>query len=190
MFMLGMCGKWSDKMSLKLTKLARKTLRDYFKGKKFIPDEHTRNIYKEKQACFVTLTINGALRGCIGSLYPKEELWKDVQENAINAAIHDFRFSRLTEEELPKIKIEVSVLSLPKKINYTSENDLLMRVNSGKGFILKKGTASATFLPQVWEQIPDKIKFLEELSMKAGLNRNAWKTAELWSYTVNAEKER
>lgn len=176
-------------MTLKLTKLARRTLREYFKNKKFIPDEHTREIYKQNQACFVTLTINGNLRGCIGSLYPRQELWKDVQENAINAAIHDFRFSRLSEEELSKIKIEVSVLSLPKKINYINEKDLLMRVNKGRGFILRKGLNSSTFLPQVWEQISDKIAFLENLSVKAGLNRDAWKTSELWYYTVKIEKE-
>jgi len=176
-------------MTLKLTKLARRTLREYFKGKEFIPDERTKNIYNEKRACFVTLTLNGNLRGCIGSLVPQKELWKEVQENAINAAIHDFRFSRLTEEELPNVKIEVSILSLPKKINYIGEKDLLIRINSGKGIILKKGMNSATFLPQVWEQIPDKINFLEQLSIKAGLNRNAWKNAEIWSYTVSIEKE-
>lgn len=146
-------------MTLKLTKLARRTLREYFKGKEFIPDEHTKDIYKEKQACFVTLTLNGNLRGCIGSIAPQRELWRNVQENAINAAIHDFRFPRLTEKELPEIKIEVSVLSLPKKINAVNEKDLLMRINLGKGFILKKGMVSATFLPQVWEQIPNKIVF-------------------------------
>jgi AmmeMemoRadiSam system protein A len=176
-------------MALKLTKLARRTLEEYFKGKEFTPEEHTKSIYNEKQACFVTLTINGNLRGCIGSLVPQKELWKDVQENAINAAIHDFRFPRLTGEELSKIKIEISVLSLPKKIQFISEKDLLMRINKGKGFILKKGNFSATFLPQVWEQIPDKIEFLEQLSIKAGLGRNAWKNSDIWSYTVNIEKE-
>jgi AmmeMemoRadiSam system protein A len=176
-------------MVLKLTQLARKTLEEYFQGKKFVPDEHTRERYKEKQACFVTLTIDGKLRGCIGSLSPERELWKDVQENAVNAAIHDFRFLRLSEKELEKIKIEVSVLSLPKKINPINEKDLLMRVNPGRGFILKRGMASATFLPQVWEDIPDKIHFLEHLSVKAGLNKNAWKSSELWYYTVSAEKE-
>lgn len=179
-----------DKMTLKLVKLARKTIRDFFKGKKFVPDENTKNIYKEKQACFVTLTMDGNLRGCVGSLVPERELWRDVQENAINAAIHDFRFPRLAEDELPKIKIEVSVLSLPKKINYINEKDLLMRINPGRGYILKKGLSSAIFLPQVWEQIPDKIEFLEQLSLKAGLNRNAWKSSELWYYTVNIDKER
>ena len=176
-------------MAIKLTKIARKTLEEYFKGKQFIPDEHTKSVYNEKQACFVTLTINGNLRGCIGSLVPQKELWRDVQENAVNAAIHDFRFSKVSEEELVKIKIEVSVLSLPKKIRAVNEKDLLMRINSGRGFILKKGTSSATFLPQVWGQIPDKIEFLEQLSLKAGLNRNAWKSGEIWSYTVNSEKE-
>lgn len=177
-------------MTLRLTKLARRTLREYFKGKEFIPDVSTKEIYKEKRACFVTLTLNGNLRGCIGSIAPQRELWRDVQENAINAAIHDFRFQRLTEEELPEIKIEISVLSLPKKINAINEKDLLMRINPGRGFILKKGTASSTFLPQVWEQIPNKIVFLEQLSIKAGLNRNAWKSAEIWYYTVNIDKEK
>ena len=179
----------SGKMAIKLTKLARRTLEEHFKGKEFTPDDHTKSIYNEKQACFVTLTINGELRGCIGSLSPRQELWKDVMENVINAAIHDFRFSKLTEEEIAKVKIEVSVLSLPKKINYVNEKDLLMRVGSDKGFIIQKGNNSATFLPQVWEQIPDKVEFLEQLSIKAGLNRNAWKSAEIWSYTVKAEKE-
>jgi AmmeMemoRadiSam system protein A len=179
----------SGKMAIKLTKLARRTLEEHFNGKEFIPDDHTKSIYNEKQACFVTLTLNGKLRGCIGSLSPRQELWKDVMENVINAAIHDFRFSKLNEGEVGKIKIEVSVLSLPKKINYVNEKDLLIRISSDKGFIIRKGNNSATFLPQVWEQIPDKIEFLEQLSIKAGLNRNAWKSAEIWSYTVNAEKE-
>jgi AmmeMemoRadiSam system protein A len=176
-------------MALKLHELARKTLEEYFIGKKFIPDEHTRERYKEKQACFVTLTLNGELRGCIGSITPQRELWQDVQENAINAAIHDFRFTRLSEKELLQIKIEVSVLSLPKKINSINEKDLLMRINPGRGLILKRGMVSATFLPQVWEQIPDKIQFLEQLSLKAGLNRNAWKDSELSYYTVSIQKE-
>ncbi len=179
----------SGKMALKLTEIARKTLEGYFKGKNFLPDEHTRSIYDKKQACFVTLTIDGKLRGCIGSLVPQRELWKDVQENVINAAVHDFRFLKLTEKELSKVKIEISVLSLPKKIESINEKDLLMRINSGRGYILKKGGFSSTFLPQVWEQIPDKIEFLENLSVKAGLNRNAWKSGELWSYNVNIEKE-
>jgi len=176
-------------MVMKLYEIARKTLEEYFLGKKFVPDEQTREKYKEKQACFVTLTIKGELRGCIGSLSARQELWKDVQENALNAAIHDFRFSRLSEKELSQIKIEVSVLSLPKKINAINENDLLMRINPGRGIILKKGMASSTFLPQVWNEIPDKIKFLEQLSLKAGLNKNAWKASELWYYTVSIQKE-
>ncbi|MBP6857118.1 AmmeMemoRadiSam system protein A [Candidatus Pacearchaeota archaeon] len=185
MFMLVMSGN----MALKLTEIARKTLEEYFKGGNFLPDDYTRSIYNKKQACFVTLTIDGKLRGCIGSLIPQRELWKDVQENAINAAVHDFRFPKLTEKELSKIKIEISVLSLPKKIKSINEKDLLMRVNPGKGYILKKGGFSSTFLPQVWEQIPDKIEFLESLSVKAGLNRNSWKSGELWSYSVIVEKE-
>jgi AMMECR1 domain-containing protein len=64
-----------------------------------------------------------------------------------------------------------------------------MRINPGRGLILKRGIASSTFLPQVWEQIPDKIQFLEQLSRKAGLSKNAWKDSELWYYTVSIQKE-
>jgi AMMECR1 domain-containing protein len=95
----------------------------------------------------------------------------------------------MTEKELSEIKIEVSVLSPLKKINYTSERDLLMRINPGRGILLKRGVASATFLPQVWEELPDKIQFLEHLSLKAGLNKEGWKDSEFWYYTVTIYKE-
>ena len=75
-------------------------------------------------------------------------------------------------------------------MSYKDEKDLLKKLNPKMGIILKKGYSSATFLPQVWEQIPDKIKFLEQLSMKAGLNKDSWKSAEIWYYTVKAEEEK
>ena len=176
-------------MILNLPQLARKTLKGYFNGKKFIPDKKTLEKYKEKQACFVTLTKNGNLRGCIGNLKARQELWKDVQENAINAAIHDFRFSGLTENELGEIKIEVSVLSPPKKLDAKNPEQILDKINKDMGIILKKGPYTATFLPQVWEQISDKITFLEQLSLKAGLNKDAWKNSEILYYKVIIEKE-
>ncbi|OHE04960.1 MAG: AmmeMemoRadiSam system protein A, partial [Sulfurimonas sp. RIFCSPLOWO2_12_FULL_34_6] len=96
-----------------LTEIARRTIEEHFKGKEFIPDDKTKEYYKEKQACFVTLTFGGKLRGCIGSLEARQELWKNVAENAVSAAFYDTRFIPLKKEELKKIKIEVSVLSPP-----------------------------------------------------------------------------
>jgi AmmeMemoRadiSam system protein A len=174
---------------MKLTEIARKTLEAHFKGKEFELDKRTKERLKEKRACFVTLTKNGELRGCIGTLEPRQPLYKDIIENAKNAALNDPRFAPVSESELKDINIEVSVLSLPKKIKYKSPEELLKKINKKMGLILEKGYYSATFLPQVWEDLPDKVQFLEYLSMKAGLNRNAWKTADISFYTVKIEKE-
>lgn len=174
-----------------LLNLSRDALVKHLQGEKVKPSEEIRKKYSSKQACFVTLTKKGELRGCIGSLYAKQELWKDVIENSVNAGFRDARFLPLRKEELSDIKIEISVLSIPKKLKFKNSEELLKKINSNYGIILQKGMNSATFLPQVWEQLPDKISFLEYLSIKAGLNRNAWKQkdTEFFYYTVNAEEE-
>ncbi len=179
-------------MTLSLCQLARKTIEEYFKGKKFEPDEKIKKSYNEKKACFVTLTKNGFLRGCIGTLEAKKELWKEIQEQAINAAFFDPRFPPLSKNELKDVKIEVSVLSEPKKLPFLSSEELLKKINNKMGIILKHKNGSSTFLPQVWEKIPNKITFLEQLSLKAGLNRDAWKQKdiEIWYYTINSEQEK
>lgn len=174
---------------MNLTQLAKKTLEACFKNEKFIPDEKTKEKYKEKKACFVTLTENGELRGCIGCLEARQELWKDVQENAIHAAFHDSRFFSLNKEELDNIKIEISVLSKPKKLEFKNQEELMNNINKDMGIILKKEHHSATFLPQVWKEISEKTIFLEHLSIKAGLNKDAWRESdiEIWHYSVDAK---
>ena len=174
---------------MNLVELARKTIESSFKKEAFEPDQETKRKYKSVQSSFVTLTINNELRGCIGSLLPRQELYKDVQENAINASFHDSRFPKLKESELKSIKIEVSILSEPKRLYYKNEQDLLNRLFKDMGIILRKGHSSATFLPQVWEQLKDPKEFLEHLSQKAGLDKDAWKTADIYYYMVNVEEE-
>ncbi len=174
---------------MNLLQLSRKTLEYYFSNKKFEPDKITKDKFSKNQASFVTLTKSGELRGCIGSLSPKQELWKDVIENSLNASFKDPRFLPLRKSELQKIKIEVSVLSVPKKLEFFGVEDLLKKINKKMGIILKKGYNFSTFLPQVWDDLPDKIDFLQHLSMKAGLDKNAWKTSEIWYYTVDKFKE-
>ncbi|HJX50977.1 MAG TPA: AmmeMemoRadiSam system protein A [Candidatus Nanoarchaeia archaeon] len=176
-------------ITMKLTELARKAIEFHLKGEEFNPAKDVKKKYEKKVASFVTLTKNNELRGCIGSLEAIRELWEDVIKNAVNAGFRDPRFPALRGEELSEIKIEVSVLTEPKKIIAKSVNSKLGKINSNMGIILKNGMNTSTFLPQVWEEIPDKIDFLEHLSMKAGLPKNAWKDAELWYYTVNAEEE-
>jgi len=135
---------------------------------------------KEKKGCFVTLTIEKQLRGCIGYILPVVPLYKAVIENAYNAAYGDPRFTPLGENEFDKIKIEISVLSVPKKLQYSDKDDLLKKLKAGEdGVIIKKGYYSSTFLPQVWEQLPDKKSFLMHLCMKAGLSPDEWKTGDL-----------
>jgi AmmeMemoRadiSam system protein A len=172
-----------------LTEIARKSLEKYFSNEKFMPNGEDRKKYYEKKACFVTLTINKKLRGCIGSLTATKPLWQDIVDNAINAAFNDYRFSPLTKDELSKVKIEVSVLSQATPILFKTPSELLRKIKKDYGIILESKGLSATFLPQVWEQIKDKKAFLQELSQKAGLKKDAWKTAKIYYYLVSIEKE-
>ena len=176
---------------MKLTELARKTIEAYFKGKKFEAPGEVKKKYEKKGGSFVTLTEKktGDLRGCIGTLEAVQPLYTDIMANALNAAFRDPRFFPLVENELGKINIEVSILSEAKKLKCKDQKDLLKKLNHQMGIILKKGYASATFLPQVWEQIPDKKDFLEHLSIKAGLGKDAWKTADIWTYEVEKISE-
>ena len=170
-----------------LLKLARLSIESELENKKLNINEEIKKKYSKKQACFVTLTINNKLRGCIGSLHASQELFKDVIENAKRAAFHDYRFYPLRKNEINKIKIEISVLSIPEKLGIG--NKVFDKIKKNMGIILKKQNKNSTFLPQVWEQLPDKYEFLQQLSLKAGLNKDDWKEAEIRYYTVKSIKE-
>jgi len=121
-------------------------------------------------ATFVTLTREGRLRGCIGSLAPQRPLGADVSANAEAAAFRDPRFPAMTKEEWPLTQTEVSLLSPAKSIRFSDEADLLDKIVPGEdGLILEAGGRRGTFLPQVWESLPDKVQFLTQLKLKAGL---------------------
>ena len=121
-------------------------------------------------ATFVTLTMDGALRGCIGSLSATRPVGEDIASNARAAAFQDPRFPKLKREEWPRCRVEVSLLSAPKPIAFADEAELLAQIRPGEdGLILEADGKRATFLPQVWEGLPDKRQFLGELMKKAGL---------------------
>jgi len=121
-------------------------------------------------ATFVTLTKDGALRGCIGSLEAARPLGVDVVENALAAAYRDPRFPRLTLSEWQRCEVEVSLLSQPKPIRFAEESDLMAQIVPGEdGLIVESGERRATYLPQVWDALPSKELFLDELLKKAGL---------------------
>jgi MEMO1 family protein len=125
---------------------------------------------KQSGASFVTLTKNGELRGCIGSLEPARALGEDVAQNALGAAFRDPRFPAMSAAEWPQCRVEVSLLSLPKPLRFADEADLLAQIRAGEdGLILEADGKRGTFLPQVWEGISEKPVFLKELVRKAGL---------------------
>lgn len=142
-------------------------------------------------AVFVTLTQNGELRGCIGSLEAHRSLADDLAENARAAAFRDPRFAPLGEDELARTRVEVSILSAPEPLRFTSEADALAQLRPGvDGVILEYGGHRATFLPQVWEQLPDKRVFMAHLKQKAGLLADFWADGvRLYRYTVEKFKE-
>ncbi len=185
-----------DKYKLLLLKIARSSIlyyldngREPFISKREYPDE----FLWRKRGTFVTLTERGNLRGCIGSILPVNPLIMDVSRNAINAAFRDPRFYPLTREEFPLIEIEVSVLTVPRKIDYENPHDLLEKIRPYKdGIIIRQGPFQATFLPQVWEELPDKEQFLSHLCLKAGLSGDCYLRGnlEVYKYEVEAFSEK
>lgn len=169
-----------------LVKLARHTLMDRL-GKQ-IPQAEIDSLssalkdscFKSSCGTFVTLKINGRLRGCIGNLTSDTSLISGVRRNAINAAFHDPRFAALGTSELDRVEIEISILSEPQPLKYRDVEDLVKKLRPHiDGVIIRKGHASATFLPQVWEQLPQPQDFLANLCMKAGLGADSWQNPEL-----------
>jgi hypothetical protein len=142
-------------------------------------------------ACFVTLTQQGELRGCIGTLQAHRPLLADVQANALAAAFHDPRFPALAVRELDVTSIEVSLLSPMEPLAFASEADVLAQLRPGiDGVVFEFGARRSTFLPQVWEQLPDADEFMAHLKRKAGLPASFWTVeVRLQRYTVSKWKE-
>jgi AmmeMemoRadiSam system protein A len=142
----------------------------------------------EPGASFVTLKIEEQLRGCMGTIEAKLPLAEDVIKNASSAALRDPRFLTVTLEEIDLIETEVSVLTTPEILMYSSSEDLLSRLKPGvDGVIAKKGARRATFLPQVWKKVEDAEDFLSRLCLKANFTQDAWRSEELEIFTYTVE---
>ena len=152
------------------------------------PDVSAQDVawFHEPGACFVTLTQNGELRGCIGTLQPRRSLLADVKANAVAAALQDPRFLPVTLPELDTLHIEVSVLSKLQPLSFETEAHALAQLQPGvDGVMLEFEHYRSTFLPQVWEQLPDPGDFLAHLKTKAGLPPHFWASGlRLSSYQV------
>ena len=126
-------------------------------------------------AAFVTLNLNGRLRGCVGSFEARRPLLEDVAKNAFAAAFRDHRFSPLTRDELAGLEIHISLLTPLVPLNVRSREELIRLLRPGvDGLLVEDPPYRSTFLPQVWESLPDPEDFLAELFLKAGLSRNHW----------------
>lgn len=174
-----------------LLRLARESMERAVRGEKVPPLDRSALTPRlmENGASFVTLTIRGNLRGCIGALEAYQPLAEDVREHAVAAALQDPRFPPVSESELPQIHIEVSRLTAPVPLEYSTPEDLIARLRPGvDGVILQSGFRRATFLPQVWEQLPDPEDFLSRLCMKMGSPPYLWRDAKLQVHVYQVEE--
>lgn len=159
-------------------------------GKPLAADESAPWL-KDSGATFVTLTHNSELRGCIGSLEAHRALLEDVKANALAAAFRDPRFPPLGADELDTTRIEVSLLSPLSPLSFSNEQDALTQLRPlVDGIVFEYGPYRATFLPQVWEQLPQAAEFMAHLKRKAGLAADFWnEDVKLLRYTVSKWKE-
>jgi MEMO1 family protein len=177
-----------------LLELARKTITNVVNGEN-MPEADAAGLsenLRAKRACFVTLTKNNELRGCIGSIFPEEPLYRAVPSRARAAALEDPRFPPVRPDELKDIQIEISVLTIPRGLDFKTPDDLLQKLRANiDGVVLMMRNGQSTFLPQVWEQLPDKTDFLNHLAQKAGLAASAWRDegTSVLIYQVEAFKE-
>ncbi|MEA2037688.1 MAG: AmmeMemoRadiSam system protein B [Nanoarchaeota archaeon] len=173
-----------------LLNLARETVDLYVKEGR-IPEVNEEGLspkLTKVQGCFTTLNKDRNLRGCIGHILPQEELYKCVMDNAINAAVNDRRFKPVTKEELEDINIEVSVLSVPQKIEFSSGDNLKNKLRPMiDGVVIKQGFYQSTYLPQVWANFNnDKEQFLTSLCRKGGMSENCWQDTSTEVFTYQA----
>jgi AmmeMemoRadiSam system protein A len=185
-------GEWlTNEQGKVLLALARAALRQRLMGGE-LPPKPDVPAFLRQAAVFVTLKIAGNLRGCIGNLKPVGPLWEAVLNNTVNAAFHDQRFPPLLAAELERVHLDISVLSFPQTLEYEIPADLPTKLRPGiDGVILGDGRRSATFLPQVWRQLPTPEQFLGQLCLKAGLGQRAWqeKLLDVQIYQVQSLSE-
>jgi AmmeMemoRadiSam system protein A len=175
-------GHISDADRKLLLSLARQSIENFANGASvpLIDKRSLSPMLQEQGACFVTLTSRGYLRGCVGALEAYQSLAEDVCEHAVAAAFQDYRFPPVQARELKDIEIEISYLTQPEPLKYENPDALpkLLRPNID-GVVLRDGGRRATFLPQVWEKIPNPEEFLEELCMKMGAPADLWRRKRL-----------
>ncbi len=184
-------GTLSSEQRETLLHLARQALTAAVRGEPLpqLPIADLPAEFQAQGAAFVTLTRRGELRGCIGALEPYQPLVEDVCEHAVAAGLQDFRFPPVQLDELGEIEIEISCLTEPVPLDYVDAQDLLHKLRPGvDGVVLRDGWKRATFLPQVWEKLPDPMEFLGHLCYKMGAAPDAWRRKKLEVLTYQVEE--
>jgi len=173
-----------------LIALARQAIAEHLGLETVMPESKAADWLQSMAATFVTLTMHGALRGCIGTLEAYRPLIEDVQANAIAAAFHDPRFPPLTAGEFGVVGVEISLLSAMQPLPVAGEFEACASIRPGvDGVVLEYGSHKGTFLPQVWEQLPEPAQFMVHLKLKAGLPADFWHP-DVRLFTYQVEKYR
>jgi AmmeMemoRadiSam system protein B/AmmeMemoRadiSam system protein A len=184
--------KLSEEEQHVLVELAQETVELYVKeGNAFEPERDQFAAYPrlmEERGSFVTLKKDGQLRGCIGNIIGRQPLYLSIRDNAIRAATRDPRFKPVTEADLTDITVSVSVLDVPRPFQVDSPDDYLEQLTHQDGVILISGNRSATYLPQVWKELPKPGEFLSRLCLKAGTSANCWRNPQTQVYTYRAQE--
>jgi AmmeMemoRadiSam system protein A len=168
---------FSDSEKQTLLEHARKVLQTVVTTQEPAKEKSPHTKYLEKFGVFISLHKKDKLRGCIGNIQPILTIWDAITENTSAAAQEDIRFAPVTEFEIPEITIEISILTKPEEC--TADD-----IQQGDGVIIQQGEYKATYLPQVWETIPDKNDFLSSLCKKAGLEGDCYldKITKIYKY--------
>jgi uncharacterized protein len=176
-----------------LLKIAREAITAAANGERPLclnADDYSEAL-KQEGVSFVTLTIGEQLRGCIGALEAYQPLYLDVQEHAVAAASQDYRFPPVSAQEVPHLNIEISRLTPPKSLEYERPQELPEKLRPGiDGVLITDGVRRATFLPQVWEKLPDPQEFLAHLCQKMGVSPDHWRRNKLQVFTYQVEEFR
>ncbi len=172
----------------RLLALSRKVLENELYHSNHDLSEYDIPEFEEDRGLFVTLHIKGKLRGCIGRLEARNSIFRNVIELSKAAAFEDHRFNNLTSRELPKVLIEISLLSKPEPVEGETSVEKVMKIKPKKdGVIISSGSRNATFLPQVWDSLPIREDFISDLCKKAGLSPDYWQHNDLEISTYRVE---